>query len=278
MSERFSFLVSLYGREDPDYLGQALASMVEQTVLPDEIVLVLDGPIPAGLSEILSEFAQSNPGLLKTVPLAHNVGLGQALAVGMTECKNDLVARMDTDDIAMPARMEKTLAAFAADPDLALVGTQVLEFVDDVNKPMSATDLPTSHEEIVAFSKRRCPMRHPSITFRKQAVLAAGNYRGGYLYFEDWDVLNRMFAQGAKSQNLDEVLLAVRVSPDFYGRRGGLGYLRHMMRFKREQLRCGYFSSGEFVVSAVPHAVVCVLPNKVRAFIYKKLLRKKARV
>ena len=112
--------------------------------------------------------------------------------------------------------------------------------------------------------------------YRRSKVLAAGNYASDYLYFEDWDLFNRMLACGCKGRNLDEPLVAVRVSPDFFGRRGGLSYLPYVWKFKTAQLASGYFSIADFLASFVPHVLVCLMPNGLRSFVYTNLLRKRA--
>ena len=269
----YSVLMSLYKNEDPRYFEEAMSSICDQTVLPSELVLVIDGPIPNALVVCVERYERDCPFPVQVVSLKNNVGLGQALSVGSTHCKFDLIARMDTDDYSYPNRMELTLDAFLKEPDLALVGGQAIEFVKDINHPVSAVRLPEKHEDIVSFSKKRDPFRHPAVTMRKEALLDVGNYRGGFLYYEDWDLFNRFLQAGYKTKNLSDTILAIRVNPDFYGRRGGIEYLRHTCRFKYSQYKVGYFSFGELVGTLVPHIVVGIMPNRFRSFVYKKFLR-----
>ena len=272
----YSFLLSIYAKEKPEYLSVAIDSMLDQTVAPDEIVMVKDGPLTPELEEVLAAYVEANPGLFKFVCLTENKGLGYALSKGILACANELIARMDTDDYSVPNRIERQLVEFRKDPALDMLGTQVYEFIESPDKPISVSNLPTEPESIKTYSKRRNPFRHTPMMFRKSCVLSVGNYSSEYLFFEDWDLFNRMLAHGCKGRNLDDPLVSVRVSPDFFGRRGGVSYLKHIWKFKSEQLRCGYFSPMDFCVSFVPHALVCLMPNALRSFVYTKMLRKEA--
>ena len=258
----YSVLMSVYQKEDPSHLLEALGSMVSQTVPPEEIVLVEDGRLSDPLYDAVDEFQSSHPGLLTVVSYEENRGLGHALASGLPKCRNEIVARMDSDDYAFPDRMEKQLGALLGE-HLDMVGSQVTEFVTAPDEPIAESTLPCDSKDIEAYSKKRNPFRHPTMVFRKSRALQAGNYSGEYLYFEDWDLFNRMLAIGCKAWNIDHPLVAMRVSADFYGRRGGPAYLPHIWKFKTAQLKRGYFTFGEFVVSTVPHVAVCLVPNSV---------------
>lgn len=269
----YSVLMSVYRKEDPSHLLEALDSMVSQTVPPEEIVLVEDGRLTGPLYVAVDEFQSGHPGLLTVVSYGENLGLGHALASGLPECRNEIVARMDSDDYAFPDRMEKQLGALLGE-HLDMVGSQVTEFVTAPDEPITESSLPCDSKDIEAYSKKRNPFRHPTMVFRRSRALRAGNYSGEYLYFEDWDLFNRMLADGCRACNINEPLVAMRVSPDFYARRGGPKYLPHIWRFKTAQLRRGYFAFWQFLVSTLPHVAVCLVPNGVRSFIYTKLLRK----
>lgn len=267
----YSVLMSIYKQENPAYLIQALDSMLNQTVFPSEIVMVKDGPLTRDLENVLNRYDAKYPGLFNFVSYDVNHGLGYALRQGMLACSNEIVARMDTDDIARPDRMEKQLAAI--DGGLDMVGSDVIEFVTSPNDPVAATDLPKGIDAIRSYSKRRNPFRHPPMTFKKSKVIEAGNYSSEFLYFEDWDLFNRMLACGCLADNLSEPLVAMRVSEDFYARRGGLQYLKYAKSFKKAQVMRGYFSNLDYLCSYLPHVVLCLMPNFLRAYLYRVLLR-----
>lgn len=270
--QSYSVLLSIYAKENARYLRQALDSMLAQTVPPSEIVMVKDGPLTPELDAVLGEYDCNHPGLFCFVSYEENHGLGYALREGVLACSNEVIARMDTDDIARANRMEKQLAAIEGGLDM--VGSQVIEFIESPDKPVATTNLPEGMDAIVAYSKRRNPFRHPPMTFKKSKVLEAGNYSAQYLYFEDWDLFNRMLAIGCRADNVHEPLVAMRVSEDFYARRGGLTYLKHAWKFKVGQMRSDWFGPTDFLASFVPHAAACLMPNSLRSFVYKKLLRK----
>lgn len=268
----YSVLMSLYAKEQPEYLRESLDSMLAQTVPPAEIVVVEDGPLTDGLETVLREYDSAHPGLFNFVIYGENRGLGYALRQGMLVCSNEIVARMDTDDIARPDRMEKQLTAL--EDGLDMVGSDVVEFIESPDRPIASTDLPKGMDAILAYSKKRNPFRHPPMTFRKSKVIEAGNYSSDFLYFEDWDLFNRMLACGCRADNLGEPLVAMRVSEDFYARRGGFRYLKYAKAFKRAQVKRGYFTERDYICSYVPHAVVCLMPNSLRSLIYRVLLRR----
>lgn len=268
----YTVLMSLYAKERPEYLKESLDSMLAQTVPPAEIVMVEDGPLTDGLEDVLREYDSAHPGLFNFVAYGENRGLGYALRQGMVACSNEVVARMDTDDIARPDRMEKQLTALESGLDM--VGSDVVEFIESPEKPVATTDLPKGIGAIRAYSKRRNPFRHPPMTFRKSKVIEAGNYSSDFLYFEDWDLFNRMLTCGCRADNLGEPLVAMRVSEDFYARRGGVQYLKHAKAFKRAQVERGYFTERDYVCSYVPQALVCLMPNSLRSLIYRFFLRR----
>lgn len=269
----YSVLMSVYAKENPKWLSEAVDSMLAQTVPPAEMVVVKDGPLPCALEEVLVEYSEMHPGLFNFVAYSENRGLGYALHRGVLACRYPIVARMDTDDIAVPERMEMQLRAMQED-NLDMVGSQVIEFDGETGACMTLTDLPEGHEEIIKYSKRRNPFRHPPITFRRSAVLAAGNYSSDFLYFEDWDLFNRMLSAGCKSKNLHEPLVYMRVNSDFYARRGGMRYLGCAYRFKKAQVDRGWFTLMDFCLSFTPQVVVCLMPNAIRSYLYTNYLRR----
>lgn len=271
----YSVLMSVYRKEDPAYMRVALDSMLAQTVFPDEVVMVKDGPLTDELEGVLAEYDRDNPGLFRFVSYPENRGLGYALSQGVLACRNELIARMDTDDYSFPDRMERQLAEFDADPALDMLGTQVYEFTDSPDRPVSVSDLPLAGDELAGYSRRRNPFRHVPMVYRKSRVLAAGNYSAEFLYFEDWDLFSRMLAQGDRGRNLAEPLVAMRVSPDFFARRGGLAYLSRIWRFKTELYRRGYIGAADFLISFTPHLVVSLMPNRLRGAVYTRMLRKR---
>lgn len=269
----YSVLMSVYAKERSEWLSEAVRSMLAQTVPPSEFVLVEDGPLTGDLYEAIVGFEAACPGLFRIVSYPENKGLGYALREGVAACTKPVIARMDSDDLARPDRMEIQLALME-EKGLDMIGSQVVEFVESPDKPLALTDLPEGHDAIIAYSKRRNPFRHPPMTFRRDKVLESGSYSDQFLYFEDWDLFNRMLAIGCRAENVHRPLVAMRVSSDFYARRGGVAYLRYAWRFKSAQVQSGWFTTGDLAASFIPQSAVCLMPNALRGAVYRKLLRR----
>ena len=221
---------------------------------------------------MLDEYAEAHPGLFRFVRFDENRGLHVAMREGVVEAGNSLIMRMDADDYSRPDRAEKQLAAFAEDSSLELVGSNAVEFIGTPDNVVAEVNLPESHEAIARFARRRNPFRHDAVLYRKEAVLAAGNYHDTP-YFEDYDLFIRMLGAGSRAKNIQEPLIAIRVSPDFYQRRGGTAYLKHTTAFLKKCRANGLLSLGDCIVTFVPRALVCIMPNKLRLFVYQRMLR-----
>lgn len=269
----YSVLMSVYGREKAAYLETSVQSMLHQTVPPSNFVLVCDGALTAELDAVIDSFSKRYPQLFQIVRLAENQGLGKALNAGLAVCRYDLVARMDSDDVSAPQRCALQLAAFAREPALAMVGGAVSEFEKDPTCPVAVKKMPESHEEILRYAKLRNPFNHPSVMYRRSAVLRAGGYRDAPLH-EDYDLWVRMLMNGARTCNLPQVLCNMRVDEGMYERRGGLRYLRLLSGFHRKLYRMGFCSLGQYVTSVAVYAVSCLAPASVRRRLYQKILRK----
>lgn len=270
--EKFSVLMSIYKSEKPEYLRKALDSVLHQTLMPSEIVMVKDGPLTTELESVLEEYARKY-GIFKFVPLATNHGLGLALRAGVPECSYEYIARMDTDDISLPERFERQMKYLHEHPDISLLGTWCTEFSTDENHPDTVTKLPQTNEAILAFSKRRNPLRHVTVMFKKTAVLNSGNYRH-FLWFEDYDLFVRMLHHGCKAANLPEALVSVRADQNMFARRGGLRYLLQDFRFQKFLLEDGDIGYGGFLFNLSVRAGVRIMPNFMRIWFYQYILRK----
>lgn len=267
----FSVLLSVYRKENPEYLKQSIDSIFTQTVPPTEIVMVEDGPLTDELYKVLDGYKKDPR--WKAVPLPENVGLGKALNAGLEACSYELVARMDTDDIAKPERFEKQLAAFAADPELSLCGTQAAEFRETPENVTAHKKVPLTDEEIRQYARKRNPFNHPTVMYKKSEVLRAGSYQHA-MWFEDYYLWARMLAQGSKTRNLPEELLWFRAGEDMFGRRGGFKYVKSAVSVKRKIWKLGVSGFGDFLVSAGGQVVVGLMPNGLRRRFYQKFLRK----
>lgn len=267
----FSVLLSVYFKEQATYLQQCLNSILSQSLQPTEIIIVKDGILTKDLDQVIDNFL-SKTKILKVIQLPNNIGLGKALNIGLQHCTYDIIARMDTDDIAKPNRFEKQLKVFQQYPDIDIVSSWIDEFEGDTNHILSIRKLPEYHKEIYQFAKKRSPINHPAVMFRKSSVLAAGGYKH-FPLFEDYYLWVRMLINGAKFYNIQESLLYFRSSPEMFKRRGGINYALIELKFERELLRIKFIDKSIFIKNILIRFISRLIPNKLRTIIYKHLLR-----
>lgn len=265
----FSVLMSVYYKERAEFLCQSLDSVFAQTLPPSEVVLVEDGPLTPALDTVIERY-QSEHRELKVVRLPVNGGLGKALNEGLKHCTHDIVARMDTDDVAMPERFHRQVMYMDSHRDVSVCGSWIAEFLDLPDNIVSVRTVPESHDDIYRFGQRRNPVNHPSVAFRKKAVDHAGGYQD-FPLFEDYYLWVRMLMDGAKFHNIAEPLLRFRLSSDMYRRRGGWRYAKTEFRFQRTLMGLGYVTPLRFASNLALRVLPRVVPNQVRARIYGAL-------
>ena len=268
-----SVLISTYRGDDPENLDAAIASVVNQTHEPDEVVLVEDGPLTNESTAIVRKWLDARPDIFERHALETNRGLGEALQFGVEQCSNDLVARMDADDLSVLTRLETQLAFLAENPEVDVVGGYVVEFEGDPESPHAVREVPTDHDNIARHARTRSPMNHVTTMFRREAVLSAGNYRPTDP-LEDYDLWVRLLLDGATFANVPEVLVKVRAGPEMYRRRGGWRYARRELAIQAQFLRWGFIGIDTFLTNSVVRLGVRILPNAVRGQLYSKFLRK----
>lgn len=266
--QKYSVLMSLYKKEKPEYLRLAIDSMLNQTAPPDEIVMVEDGPLTDELYAVLDEYP-----MLHRVKNETNLGLGLALNVGLKKCKNELVARMDTDDCSKPERCEKQLLRFSEKPYLAIVGSHIDEFVGDVSNVISQRVVPTTTKEIYDYAKRRSAFNHPAVMYSKTAVLDAGGY-ADLKRNQDVDLFGRMQFLGYKAENIDEALLWFRSSDELAKRRKSWQNTWSYIATIRKFWKMGYSSFVDYAMVGIAQTGMYIMPVKLQNFVYRKFLRK----
>lgn len=266
--------MSVYKKEKAEYLKLALNSVINQTLTPDEIVLVQDGELTEELYAVIEEYKQKYPAIVKSYALKQNQGLGKALNYGMEKCSNELIARMDTDDIAEPDRFKLQVQEFIKDKELALCGGQIAEFADNPNEITGYRNVPLKHNEILKFCKKRNPFNHMTVMFNKQAVQNVGGYQH-MPYFEDYWLWARMLKAGFKAKNVDVVLVKVRAGQDMIARRGGWHYVKCIAKFEKALYKIGIINLFDLLVYTILRSIVAIIPESLRLVIYKWKLRKK---
>lgn len=267
--EKYSVLMSLYKKEHPEYLRLALDSMINQTIKADEIVLVEDGPLTPELYTVVEDYRE----YLTIVINEANLGLGLALNNGLKACRNELVARMDTDDISKPDRCEKQLIRFMEKPELAIVGSHIDEFVGEPSNIISQRHVPTMSNDIYNYAKRRSAFNHPAVMYRKSAVLAVGGY-GDLKRNQDVDLFGRMLYHGYKAENIDEALLWFRSSEELAARRKSWENTWSYIDTIKKFWKMGYSSFLDYFIVAVAQTGMFILPTSIQKWVYRHFLRK----
>lgn len=270
---KFSVLMSLYIKEKVEYAEACFESLLRQTILADEWVIVEDGPLTDEMYQLLDRYQTEHPGLIKRVPFETNRGLGLALRDGVEVCTYDLIARMDTDDIAREDRFEKQLAMFESDNNLDICGSHIKEFDGSVDNVLSQRLVPTADVEIKAYQKRRDAFNHMTVMYKRQAVLKAGNYQT-CLLMEDTLLWVNMILTGATCANVDDYLVFVRIGADMFERRGGFSYYKKYKTGRKKVYDTGYISWWDYIYTLLVQFVVAIIPNKLRGYVFRKFLRK----
>lgn len=262
-----SVLISVYKSNDPYELDEALASLVAQTRPADEVMIVEDGPIPQELSEIIEKYQDKLP--ITRLPLKTNLGLGGALNEGLKACRYDLVARMDSDDISLPERLEKQAGFFATHPEVGVISAQIDEYDEIMHLKLGERRLPLHHDEIVRFAKKRCPMSHPVVMYRKQLVLDAGGYPE-FRWGEDYGLWPLLLTRGVKMANLPETLLKMRCGDTMYARRGWVAF-KNESKILWYQHKIGFLSLFETIRNVGLRAAVRLPPPGVKKWLYQHM-------
>lgn len=271
--EKYSVLMSLYVKEKAEYLRLAIDSMINQTVLPDEIVIVEDGPLNDELYRVIDEYTQQYPDLFHIVVSEKNIGLGLALNEGLKACKNELVARMDTDDISKSERCEKQLKVFESNPELSIVGAFVDEFHSTPDEVASVRAVPTEHKDIYQFAKKRSAFNHPVVMYKKSKVLEHGGY-ADLRRNQDVDLFGRMLFSGCIAANIGESLLYFRTNDSLAKRRKSWENTKSYIHTIKRFWKMGYAGFSDYLIVAVAQTGMFLMPVRLQHWVYKKFLRK----
>jgi glycosyltransferase involved in cell wall biosynthesis len=265
VTEPFSLLMAIYSGDRADFFVDAFESSVtEQQLRPDEVVLVQDGPISDALAAAVDHVVASSPVPVIRVRVEKNAGLAAALTTGLAHCTHDVVARMDADDISMPERFAMQLPVIGEGFDL--VGTGMYEF--EGSGTVGTRIPPIGQENIASYARFHDPFNHPTVVYRKSAVLAAGAYQDLAL-MEDYWLFVRMIQSGSRVENIPLPLLKYRVDSGAYGRRGGKALFRSELRLQREMLKAGITTRGQYLRNVLVRGGYRFVPVRIRRRAYR---------
>lgn len=274
MTREYSVLMSVYRNTQKDEFIQCVDSMLAQNPKPKEFIVVIDGNINSELRALIEDYVKKQ--IIIPVPLQQNVGLGNALRVGCEYCSCEWIARMNSDDIAAPDRIEKQFEYIDSHPDVDVLGGNIAEFNGNPDNAVSVRRVPQSHEDICSFMRERCPFNHMTVMIRKEAMNDAGGYKD-WQFNEDGYLWVRMYLAGAKFANLDDILVYARIDDNSFMRRGGYKYYRSevkLFRFMRKNKIIGW---GKYLKAWIIRVVVQLLmPGKMRPWFFNTYARESA--
>ncbi|MDI3379573.1 glycosyltransferase [Acinetobacter sp. V89_7] len=272
----FSVLSSIYHKEQPSHFNDCMESIWDkQTLKPTEIILVEDGPLTLELDSIIAQWQEKLGNILRVKKLDKNVGTGKAKNIGLQECTFDIVSIVDTDDICVPERFEKQIEFLKNNPDVSIIGGQILEFVEDISMPTGMRKVPLSNEDLTEYAKKQSPFNNMTITYRKSHILEVGGYHH-HLWMEDYNLFLRVIARGYKIQNLADILVYARIDNGMHGRRKGYEYIKSEKQLLNLKLELKLQSLASAYILFAVRSAFRVLPSNLLGKIYNIFLRKKA--
>ena len=269
----YSVLMSVYAKEKPEHLDTAIQSMLDQTVKTNDFVIVCDGPLTEALDRVLQKYKSQNPEVIRLVRLPQNVGTGSALNIGLSHCANELIAKMDSDDISVPCRCERQLREFSADEKLTVIGGYIIEFSESPEKPVSRRLVPCDNDGIRKYARRRQPFNNMTVMYKKSAVQKVGGYKA-MTRGEDYDLYVRMLLENYYCKNIDDDLVFARIKEKKADRRTSYATYQGFVKTRWYAFREGYSNLWDVLVACGAQTAVFLAPAFLQGLIYKKVLHK----
>lgn len=273
--DKYSVLMSVYAKVEPDELKLSISSMLQQTVRPDQFVLVWDGPVGTELKDTVQQFELLYPQVFTIVTLEENHGLAYALNEGLKHCRNDLVARMDSDDYSLPERCAKQLHEFERNKQLALIGGNTKHFYDDISKTDKRSYQPIGGDAIKKCLRRNSAFSHPTVMFRKSCVEACGGYDSDLRRSQDHDLFSRMIWKGYLCWNLEDVLVLFRADENMILRNRNSESCKARMIIQKRLLKRHQCSLFDYVYVCAGVTAMKIFPEKLYIAIYTLLKEKR---
>jgi len=264
---RVSVLMSTYVREKAANLEASLESLWAQTELPDEIVLVVDGPVGADQESVLAAFGRRGGIDLVLVRLPANGGLAAAMNEGLAHCSGEYVMRMDSDDICQPDRVELQMAYARAHPEIDMICSWSEDFFEDGSLTQMKV-VPVEHEAILRALRWRNVLQHSTVVVKASSLRAVEGYRSEYGLLEDYDLFVRLAQSGVRIHVIPKVLVSIRSSLEQRQRRGGWQYCLKEVRFRFDLFRSGFLSAREFILVTGLYTVFRLVSGGMRRRLY----------
>lgn len=263
-----SVLMSVYNKDEPEFLKIALQSLCNQTEKALEVIIIFDGFLDKEFYNIVSDF--ENELNIITVQNSENMGLAKSLNKGLQYVNGEVIARMDADDISTNDRFEKQIIMFQ-DHEVDVVGGYVQEFNSIIENNNTIRKVPTNTDDIVKFSKYRSPVNHPTAMIRTEILRNVGGYPERFNKLEDYALWVSILNEGYSIRNIPEVLVYMRISDATFKRRGGFKQAKAFFSLRNGMLNTGYINKFEWIIGNVISIPVSLMPSILRGSIYKFL-------
>ena len=267
----YSVLMSVYKGEKPEFLRECIESMLGQTFITNDFVLVCDGPLTKELDNVIDEFEEKYD-FFRPLRLPENMGVGSCANAGLEVCRNEYIVKMDSDDIAVPERCEFSLYIMAKHPGIDMLGAYISEFDSDTGEEIAVRKTPSGNVAIRKYARRRNPFNNPTLVYKKSWVEKIGGY-STVRRCEDYDFVVRMLAAGAVGRNIPKVLVRYRVNGGNYDRRRNWANTRSFIAVRWKIYRSGFSRFSDFLVTTAAQLVMFLMPSSLTGRFYKKLLR-----
>lgn len=268
MKYKISVIMSVYKNDNKDHFKCAVDSLLNQTYLPSEIIIVVDGLVNKGIDVLLKEYSKLD--VFNIIKLKKNKGLANALNTGFLESKYEFIARMDSDDICIPSRFEKQIDFFKTNKDIQILGGQIIQFKNKIEEKVLRRKLPIKHIEMISLMKTRSPFAHPTVMFKKEVMTKTQGYSTVY-FPEDYDFFVRSFLHGFKFANLDENILFFRLGEDEVSsikRRWGKEYAKSEFKLYMHFYRINFFNLFDLLKMILLKIPLRLLPFRLFKSIY----------
>ena len=267
----YSVLMSVYAGEKPEHLRASIESMLSQTYVTNDFVLVCDGKLTKELDEVV-DYYEENYECFHPIRLKENVGTRRCANRGIDACKNEYIVKMDSDDIAKPDRCERSLYAMAKHPEIDMLGAYIDEFDSQTGEVIATKKTPLTNKEIHKYARRRNPFNNQTLVYKKSRALSVGGY-SNIKRCEDYEFVVKMLADGARGINLDKTLVMYRVTANNYERRRNWANTKSFVNVRWKIFRMGYSNLWDFIVPCTFQFFIFIMPKSLTGKIYKRFLR-----
>jgi glycosyltransferase EpsE len=237
--------------DDSELLNLSLKSIVEQSY-PHWELIVVDDSTSQNTINVLKHYASRYP---VRIQLRHNdkrQGFVRSLNLGISYATGDYIARMDGDDISLPNRLEVQTIYLNRNPEVGIVGTDIL-IIDKVGALQSSRVYPHTTAQVKAWAYFRNPIAHPTVMIRREIFSRIGGYDQNFKRAEDYELWLRALRAGVTINNIDKILLHYRIVGTYAAKRdkANWGYvlrakLKHFNYRKPARAIAGIIASALF--------------------------------